>query len=52
MHAKFCPENLDGRNYLGNLGVGGRMILIWMKEGVKMWTRFICLITGTSDGLL
>jgi len=33
------------RKYLGDLGVGGMVILIWIsqKQGVMLWNVFICV---------
>jgi hypothetical protein len=32
MHTKFLSENLEGRYHLGDLGVGGWIILKWILE--------------------
>jgi len=43
-------ENLKGTNHIEDLGVDGQIILEWILG--KVWTRFIWLRTGTSDGFL
>jgi hypothetical protein len=47
-------ENLKGRGHWDLLGVIGRLILelILEKQVGTLWTRFIWLSIGTSDGLL
>jgi hypothetical protein len=54
MHTKCWSENLKELNHSKDIGVGERIILEWIlgKEGGKMWTGFICLMIGTSGGLL
>jgi hypothetical protein len=43
-----------GRDHLEDLGVGVRIILelIFEKQSGKLWTGFICLMIGTSGGLV
>jgi hypothetical protein len=50
MTANVCSENLAGRGNLGNLGVGGRIILDWIleKQGAMMRTEFILLRIWTN----
>jgi len=52
--AKFCFEDLKGRDHLKDLGVVGKIILEWVlgKLGGKGWTGFIWLRTGTSSRTL
>jgi hypothetical protein len=47
-------ENLKERDLLEDLGIDGRIILNWIlgKQGKRVWTGFIWLRTGTSDGFL
>jgi len=40
-------ENLKGREHLEDLGACVRIL---EKQGVKLWTGFIWLRTGTSGG--
>jgi hypothetical protein len=37
---KMLVPNLKGRDHLGDLGIGGRIILKWTlrKQGVRVWT--------------
>jgi hypothetical protein len=53
MHIVFWFENMEGRDYPEDLGMGGKITLEWIvgKQGVKLWTRFIWLRIGTSGGL-
>jgi hypothetical protein len=43
MHKKFWSEDLKGRDYAKNLGVGGKIILGWILEkyGGQVWTDYI-----------
>jgi hypothetical protein len=45
---------IEGRNNSEDLGVDGWIILEWIlgKYGENVWTGFICLRIGTSDGLV
>jgi hypothetical protein len=54
MNKKFRPEKLTGRDHSKDLGVDGRIILQWNlgKQGGKVWTEYIWLRTGTSEGFL
>jgi hypothetical protein len=54
IYTKFLLGNLKGRSYSEDQGIGGRMILelVLKKQGGKLWTGFIWLRIGTSDGLL
>jgi hypothetical protein len=54
MERKFWSENLKGRDYLEDLGVGGRIILEHMlgKWFEKVWIGFIWLRIGNSGGIL
>jgi hypothetical protein len=42
------------RDHLGDIGVDERIILerILKRQTVRMWTKFIWLRIGTSDGIL
>jgi hypothetical protein len=53
MHTKFQSEILNGRDFLVDLGIYGRIILEWIfgKYGEEL-TGFIWPRIGTSDGLL
>jgi hypothetical protein len=53
MHTIFWFENLNGKDYLEDLGVDGK-ILEWIlgKRGGRVWSGFIWLWIGTSGGLL
>ena len=50
----FWWGNLWERDYLGDPGVDGRIILRWIfrKWDVGLWTDSIWLRTGTGGGLL
>jgi hypothetical protein len=50
---KFLSENLRRRYLLDDVGLFGKIILerILVKEGGKLWIRFIWLKTGPSGGL-
>jgi hypothetical protein len=52
--SKFWPENLKEEDHSEDLDVDGRIILKWIlgKLGGKLWTGFIWLRLGFSDGLL
>jgi hypothetical protein len=54
MHTVIWLENLNGGDYLEDLGVDGKIILEWIvgKLGRRLWTRCIWLRTGTGDGFL
>jgi hypothetical protein len=43
MRTKFYSENLNGRDCLGDLYVGGKKIFKWLsnKYDFMMWTGFI-----------
>jgi hypothetical protein len=42
MHKKCWSENTKGRDYLGDLGLDGTIVLKWIlkKKGVRVWTGF------------
>jgi hypothetical protein len=44
MHVQFQSRNLKERDKLGDLGIGGRIILRFILEewDVIMWNGFIC----------
>jgi hypothetical protein len=46
VHAGFGRE----RGYLEDLGVGVKIILNMIFKRYDMWTRFVLLMTATSDG--
>jgi len=50
----FRWGNLSERDHLGNPGVDGRIILIWIfrKWNVGVWTGWSWLRTGTGGGHL
>jgi hypothetical protein len=50
----FWWENRRERDYLGDPGLDGRLILRWIfrKWDVEVWTGLISLRTGTGNGLL
>jgi len=55
MHTEFLSETLKGRDHLEDLDVVDRRIIsecILGKESGIVWTGFIWLRIGTSDGLL
>jgi hypothetical protein len=43
MLTKFWLKNLNGRDYLEDVGVDGKIILKWKlgEYGGEVWTRFI-----------
>jgi hypothetical protein len=51
MHIKFRLVNLKERDHSEDLGVDGKIILecIIGKQGGKVWSGFIWLMTGTSE---
>jgi hypothetical protein len=53
MYTETWPENQKERNYLGDLGIHYRMLLILTlkKWGVRMLTGFILLKLRVSSGL-
>jgi hypothetical protein len=53
MCAKFYSAKLKGLEKLEGLGVDGKVTLKHMlqKQGVGLWTRFVCLRVGTSDDI-
>jgi hypothetical protein len=53
-NAYVSLENLKGRDHSEYLGIDGKIILEWIlgKYGGKVWTRYILLSIGISDGLL
>jgi hypothetical protein len=54
MHTKLLPENINGKDHLGDLGVDGRILLQYVlkKYGMTMRTGFIWLKKGFSGWLL
>jgi hypothetical protein len=54
MNAILRLENLKGRDHSEDLVIGGEIILEWIlgKLCGKVWTEFIWITIGTSDGLL
>jgi hypothetical protein len=42
----------ERKNHSEDLGVDRRIILEWMKQGVRVWTVFIRLRIGTSGWFL
>jgi hypothetical protein len=46
----FWLGNLQGQEHLGGLDVNGKITLKWIfeKQGVRLWTGFICFRMGTS----
>jgi hypothetical protein len=53
MLTKFRSENLKGKDHSDDLGVGGKIILVWILEKyvAKVFTAFIRLRIGTIGGL-
>jgi len=53
MQRNSWSEILKGRGHLGDLGVDGKIILIWLlnKYGVRMWTEFNWIWIRSSDRL-
>jgi hypothetical protein len=51
MHKEFCLEYLKGRDYLGDLGIDGRIALKWIsrKWGLSIWTGLICIVLYYID---
>jgi hypothetical protein len=47
-------KNLKGRDHSEGVGIDGRIILKWILRKMcgKLWTGFIWLRIGTSDGFL
>jgi hypothetical protein len=53
MLTKHLSENLKERDHSENLGADGRIISEWiLRECEKLWTGFIGLRIGGSDGIL
>jgi hypothetical protein len=55
MHSEFKLENLKGRGLIGNIGTDVKRILKWILKkrwNMRLWTGFMWLRIGTSDGLL
>jgi hypothetical protein len=55
MGTEICSESLKPKDYLEDIGVDGRIIIVeWVLEkwGDKMWTGFVCLRIGTIGWLL
>jgi hypothetical protein len=54
MHTELQPENVRGKDHLGDLCVDGRIILKWMlkKLDMKASARFSWLSIRTTEGLL
>jgi hypothetical protein len=52
MHTKFWLECLKGRDHLEDQRIDRRIILKWIlgKQGLGVWTGFLWLRIGTSDG--
>jgi hypothetical protein len=53
MRTIFLLENMKGRDHVEDRGVDGRIIFEWTlgKWGARVWTGFIWLRIGTSDGI-
>jgi len=52
MNTVFWLESQKGRGHLEDLGVDVKVILEWiLRKNRKLWTVFIWLKLGTSDGL-
>jgi hypothetical protein len=51
---QFWSENIKGRDLLGDLGVGGKIILKWILKvyGVRVWSGFMCLTVRCSGRLI
>jgi hypothetical protein len=54
MLTKCWSENFKGRDHSEELSVAGRIASEWIlgKQCGKVWTGFICIRTGSSDGML
>jgi hypothetical protein len=52
MHTEFSLENLQGRDHLDDLDVGGRILLECILNGRNAWIGCIWLRIGSSGGLL
>jgi len=50
---KIYSKNLKGRDHLRDVGVEGRKFTVDLKKwGLRMWTGFIWLKSGSSGGIL
>jgi hypothetical protein len=54
MHSVFWLEIVKGKDHLEDLGVDGKIILVWIlsTSGGKVWSGCAWLRIGTSGGLL
>jgi hypothetical protein len=54
MHTTIFPENLTRRDYFGDVGIGGKIVLKYIVKlwGIGMWTGFIWIKEGPNSELL